>query len=72
MKNNKLTKLQKAQYNVRALRLQALQHDGIEDSAFVVFSKDNPFIPAYNKAVTELLVARQNENLRRNSIAVWA
>lgn len=55
------------------LWLQALQHDDIEPGAkFVVFSKDNPFMPGYWKLTAEyrrLLQARQQRAYRRDAIA---
>ena len=35
--------------------LKACEHDGIDPTAaFIVFSDNNPFMPFYNKAMTEL------------------
>lgn len=45
------------QYAVRYLWNIACQHDEIEpDALFIAFSDDNPFIPAYNKAMADLQV----------------
>ena len=40
-------------YNIKELWRKACKHDGIpEDSSFVVFSEDNPYLTDYNKAAT--------------------
>jgi hypothetical protein len=45
------------QYAVRYLWNIACQHDEIEpDALLIAFSDDNPFIPAYNKAMADLQV----------------
>lgn len=44
----------------RQLWTKACEFDGIESSAsFVVFSEGNPFVPFREKAVTELMRAKQ-------------
>lgn len=45
---------------VRQLFIKCCEVDGIPiDSKFVVFSDDNKYLPFYNKAVQELLEARE-------------
>jgi hypothetical protein len=48
---------------VRAIWVHACRHDGIDpNSRSVVFSKDNPAVPYYDKALSKLLEAREGMN----------
>jgi hypothetical protein len=42
------------QATVRQIYQSACKHDGLpEDTKFAIFSKDNPFVPFYEKAISQ-------------------
>jgi hypothetical protein len=55
----KSVKLFKLLLEVKRLWIASCKHDKIEpDAFFVVFSKDNPFIGLYNKAMADYLLMK--------------